>query len=192
MGMDVKHINFSQNRITTRITTAGMFLAGMLLTSGCTNNQSVLGPSFPITNGPTSTSLPVAAQQALPTPMPPLTATPDGVVTLMAVGDIMLGRLTGELIKLDGASAPFTGVTELFQSADWVVANLECAITDEEQAEQKTYTFAAPLETGAGLAQAGINVVNLSNNHSLDYGLAGLQDTLEILHTNQIQSFGVG
>ncbi len=110
----------------------------------------------------------------------------------MAVGDIMLGRLTGELIKAEGASAPFTGVTELFQSADWVVANLECAITDEEKAELKAYTFAAPLEAGAGLAQAGINVVSLSNNHSLDYGLAGLQETLEILHANQIQSFGVG
>ncbi len=110
----------------------------------------------------------------------------------MAVGDIMLGRLTGELIRAGGASAPFTGVTELFHSADWVVANLECAITDEEQAEQKTYTFAAPLEAGAGLAQAGVNVVSLSNNHSLDYGLAGLADTLEILQANQIQSFGVG
>jgi poly-gamma-glutamate capsule biosynthesis protein CapA/YwtB (metallophosphatase superfamily) len=183
----VKHTDLTQNWIKARITAAGLILACQVLTTGCSNNQSVLGPPLPIMNDP------IYTPSQVPTPaLPTLTPTPDGVVTLMAVGDIMLGRLTGELITSEGTSAPFTGVTELFQSADWVVANLECAITDEEQAELKTYTFAAPLEAGAGLAQAGVNVVNLSNNHSLDYGLAGLQDTLEILQANQIQSFGAG
>jgi poly-gamma-glutamate capsule biosynthesis protein CapA/YwtB (metallophosphatase superfamily) len=187
MSMRVKQTDSLQNRITVRNAITGLILAWLILTTGCTNNQSVLGPPLPITNNPIYTPSPVPTKT-----LPSLTPTPDGVVTLMAVGDIMLGRLTGELILAEGASAPFTGVTELFQSADWVVANLECAITDEEQAEQKTYTFAAPLEAGAGLAQAGINVVSLSNNHSLDYGLAGLEDTLEILQINQIHTFGIG
>jgi poly-gamma-glutamate capsule biosynthesis protein CapA/YwtB (metallophosphatase superfamily) len=110
----------------------------------------------------------------------------------MAVGDIMLGRLTGELIQAEGASAPFKSVTELFHSADWVVANLECAITDENSPEQKAYTFAAPVEAAPGLAQAGVNVVTLSNNHILDYGPAGLADTLTALQSHQIHSFGAG
>jgi poly-gamma-glutamate capsule biosynthesis protein CapA/YwtB (metallophosphatase superfamily) len=116
----------------------------------------------------------------------------DEQVTLMAVGDIMLAREVGELINTQGAGAPFTQVTELFHRADWVVANLECAITDEVVPENKRYTFAAPLESAAGLAEAGINVVNLSNNHGQDYGPAGLADTLEALQLNNIQPFGIG
>ncbi len=118
--------------------------------------------------------------------------TPNQQVTLMAVGDVMLARQTGELIQTVGLQAPFEEVADLFYSADWVVANLECAITDSTVPEQKTYTFAAPLEAAYSLAIAGINVVNLSNNHSQDYGQAGLEDTLEGLQRSQIRSFGIG
>jgi len=114
------------------------------------------------------------------------------MVTLMAVGDIMLARHTGELILAEGASAPFAGVTDLFHTADWVVANLECTITDEYDPENKAYTFSAPLEAAMGLAQAGVNVIALSNNHSMDYGLEGILDTLDHLHANQVHTFGFG
>ena len=123
---------------------------------------------------------------------PALTPTPDGQVILMAVGDVMLARLTGELIQSDGSEAPFTQVTDVFHTADWVVANLECAITDTDIPANKRYTFAAPLQSAVSLAAAGINVVNLSNNHSLDYGLTGLADTLEALQLNQVHTFGIG
>jgi poly-gamma-glutamate synthesis protein (capsule biosynthesis protein) len=116
----------------------------------------------------------------------------DEQVTLMAVGDVMLARRTGELIQSTGLQAPFEYVSDLFYTADWVVANLECAITNSDVAEKKAYTFAAPMESALSLAIAGINVVNLSNNHSQDYGPAGLADTLEALRRSQIQPFGVG
>jgi poly-gamma-glutamate capsule biosynthesis protein CapA/YwtB (metallophosphatase superfamily) len=158
-----------------------------MLGAGCSHSQSVLGPPLSISEEYLST--PTSATQPL---LPTQTPMPDGQVTLMAVGDVMLGRLTGELIQSVGPDAPFAQVTGLFHSADWVVANLECAITDENLAENKTYTFDAPLEAAAGLAEAGINVVNLSNNHSLDFGLAGMYDTMEVLHEEQIQTFGYG
>ncbi len=101
----------------------------------------------------------------------------------MAVGDVMLGRSIGEKIVSDGPMIPFTYTSEKFREADWVVANLECSITDSMQSENKSYTFNAPIESASGLAAAGINVVNLSNNHILDYGQAGMQDTLNSLAT---------
>ena len=118
--------------------------------------------------------------------------TPDGQVTLMAVGDVMLARQTGELIQSTGLQAPFEQVSDLFYTADWVVANLECAITDSDVPVKKTYTFAAPMESALSLSIAGINIVNLSNNHSQDYGPTGMADTLEALHHSQIHSFGIG
>ncbi|MGB8253226.1 MAG: CapA family protein, partial [Anaerolineaceae bacterium] len=123
---------------------------------------------------------------------PQITLPPSGQVTLMAVGDVMLSRSIGELILKKDPSAPFSQVDDLFQTADWVVANLECAITDSTQPEKKRYTFNAPLESAAGLAAAGINVVNLSNNHILDFGQAGLVDTLNALQLHSIKSFGLG
>ena len=110
----------------------------------------------------------------------------------MAVGDVMLARQTGELIHSTGLQAPFEHVSDLFYNADWVVANLECAITDANVPEKKSFTFAAPLESAYSLAISGINVVNLSNNHSQDFGQAGLEDTLEALRRSQIRSFGIG
>lgn len=176
-----------QHPNTVVLAAAGLMLACLLLAAGCTRSPSVLGPSQLIANDP------VFTPSSFPTSAPPtLAPTPDGVVTLMAVGDIMLARQTGELILYEGPAAPFTEVTELFQTADWVVANLECAITDEVEAEKKAYTFPAPSQAAASLAQAGINVVTLSNNHSLDYGLEGLLDTLQGLQANQIHAFGFG
>jgi poly-gamma-glutamate synthesis protein (capsule biosynthesis protein) len=88
----------------------------------------------------------------------------------MAVGDVMLSRSISETIVSDGPMAPFIHTSVVFQNADWVVANLECSITNSMQAENKSYIFKAPIESAFGLAAAGINVVNLSNNHILDYG----------------------
>lgn len=116
----------------------------------------------------------------------------DPTVTLMAVGDVMLGRSIGELIHSDSPLEPFIQVKTIFREADWAVANLECAITNSTQPERKRYTFRAPFESAPGLAEAGINVVNLSNNHILDFGETGLLDTLNGLQLNNIRSFGAG
>jgi poly-gamma-glutamate capsule biosynthesis protein CapA/YwtB (metallophosphatase superfamily) len=186
--MRIKYTNLSLQPLMSRINATGLILAGLILFTSCTHTKSVLGPQHLITDDATPTSTPVPIRA-----LPSVTPTPDGVVTLMAVGDVMLGRSIGELMLSEGASVPFKNVADLFHSADWVVANLECAITNNNiQAEQKAYTFAASPQAGPGLAQAGINVVSLSNNHSLDYGWTGMEDTLEILHDNQILTFGVG
>ena len=42
------------------------------------------------------------------------------------------------------------------------------------------------------LHAANIDVVSLANNHVLDWGYAGLQETLETLHAAGIQTVGAG
>jgi len=162
----------------------------LMALSGCFRN---LSPDTSQIASPTN-NLIVTPVTSKPTEKatPQITLPPSGQVTLMAVGDVMLSRSIGELILKNGPSAPFSQVDELFQTADWVVANLECAITNSTQPEKKRYTFNAPLESAAGLAAAGINVVNLSNNHILDFGQAGLVDTLNALQLHNIKSFGLG
>lgn len=153
--------------------------------------------SATLTIVPTSTPLPSATLLTPnPTANPTFTlqpsATPSQRVILMAVGDIMLGRTIGDMIETESPETPFLFTAETLRSADIAVGNLECPISDRGQSEPKTYAFRAPVAAGESLAYAGFNLVNLANNHSLDYGPLALSDTLEILNANQVQSVGAG
>ena len=117
---------------------------------------------------------------------------PDLRLTLMAVGDIMLGRTIADLIESEGHTAPFIHTAQVLRSADITVGNLECPISTRGKPEPKPYAFRAPPSAADSLAYAGFSLVNLANNHSLDYGPLALQDTLEILLARQIQTVGAG
>jgi poly-gamma-glutamate synthesis protein (capsule biosynthesis protein) len=114
------------------------------------------------------------------------------MVTLMAVGDIMLGRSIGEMIEEEGIEAPFFYTAEILASADITLGNLECPLSDRGTPEKKTYAFRAPLAGGESLAYAGFDLVSIANNHILDYGLLALEDTLETLAANDILAVGAG
>jgi len=141
---------------------------------------------------PANISTPTLPPSPEPSLMPTLTSPASGQVTLMAVGDIMLGRTIGELILSEGVTAPFQFTAETLSSADVTVGNLECPITEDGIAEEKTYAFRAPIAAGECLALAGFDVVSLANNHTLDYGAPGLEDTLDTLSTSQVAFVGAG
>jgi poly-gamma-glutamate capsule biosynthesis protein CapA/YwtB (metallophosphatase superfamily) len=109
----------------------------------------------------------------------------------MAVGDVMLGRTISELIETEGHEAPFLFTADVLRSADITVGNLECPISARGTAEDKTYAFRAPLAAAKSLAYAGFNLVNLANNHILDYSPLALADTLENLAAQDVQAVGV-
>ncbi len=133
---------------------------------------------------------PFPTENTQPYPLP--SETPSRRVILMAVGDIMLGRTIGEMIKTIGPQVPFLDTADTLRSADITVGNLECPISDRGEPEPKTYAFRAPVAAGESLAYAGFNLVNLANNHSLDFGPQALSDTLEILAANGVQAVGAG
>ena len=141
---------------------------------------------------PTPTHTPTQKPVEIPTLTHTVAPLGDQHITLMAVGDIMLGRTIGEMIESDGAEAPFFFTTETLASADITLGNLECSITNRGIAEEKTYSFRAPIAAGESLAAAGFDLMNLANNHVLDFGPLGLEDTLSILASNQVQSVGAG
>lgn len=128
-----------------------------------------------------------------PTPQPPQSPTPIPQITLMAVGDLMLARTIGERVYSQGPQSIFAGVQPILDSADLLVGNLECAITDRGQPEPgKGYTFAAPPAAADALAAAGFDVLSLANNHALDYGFEGLAQTQSLLDERGIAFVGAG
>ncbi|MFN0147865.1 MAG: CapA family protein [Dehalococcoidia bacterium] len=114
------------------------------------------------------------------------------VLTLAAVGDVMLARSVGQAVLREGPSVVFAGVREVLAGADIAVANLETAIAESGEPAAKSYRFRAPPPAAGALADAGIDVVGLANNHTLDYGTEALSETLSSLDSWGVAHAGAG
>lgn len=120
------------------------------------------------------------------------TPTPSREVVLAAVGDMMLARTIGNRLQSQGGEVIFGKVSHLLQAADLAVGNLECAIGLRGEPQPKSYRFLAPPVAALALSQAGFDVLSLANNHILDYGLEGFEDTLRYLGVQGIWTVGAG
>lgn len=118
---------------------------------------------------------------------------PSDAITIAAVGDIMLGHRAGPYLAREGPGYPFASVLPVLQQAHLVIGNLESPISSRGTAvENKKFTLrAAPVAVEA-LKAAGVRVVTLANNHTMDFGPLALQDTLKVLSENDILSAGAG
>jgi poly-gamma-glutamate synthesis protein (capsule biosynthesis protein) len=115
---------------------------------------------------------------------------PQAEVTLVAVGDLQLGRGVGRSIEAEGVEYPFRAVRALLDGADIAFGNLECALSKEAKPIPKRYSFKADPEAARGLAWAGFDVLSLANNHSLDCGRRALAETTEALRAHGLLPVG--
>ncbi len=111
---------------------------------------------------------------------------------LAAVGDVMLGRSVGVRLEAEGPEVAFAAVAGVLTEADIAVANLESAVGVTGTPAPKAYTFRAPPVAVEALTLAGIDLVSLANNHSLDYGPESLAETRALLTEGGILSVGAG
>ena len=122
-------------------------------------------------------------------------ARPDVVpITIVATGDMMLGGSGTEFFERDNYDYAFKNVRDILVDADVFIGNLETALTtSDELLVEKKYRFRNPPgPVAAALARAGMDVANLANNHSLDYGYSGLDETRRALAVEGIRSIGAG
>lgn len=109
-------------------------------------------------------------------------------------GDVMLGRLVDEQLLAHGRS-PFDHIADRLKAADLACANLECAISARltwYEGPPKAFYFKGRPFAAKVLAEAGIGLVTLANNHALDAGQDGLRDTLTLLDGQGIGHAGAG
>jgi poly-gamma-glutamate synthesis protein (capsule biosynthesis protein) len=102
-------------------------------------------------------------------------------------------------ILAQGALAPadvWGDTLPALRAADAVVLNLECALTEHVtrwSATPKVFHFkAAPRRALPALAAAAVRGVFTANNHTLDYNIQGLRDTLAALDGARIAHAGAG
>lgn len=117
------------------------------------------------------------------------------LTSLIAVGDVMLGR--GVSAELD----PLGGVASWLSVADLTAGNLECAIAPQgaalptpqvSAAPGGPYLLVAPSSAVRQLKQAGFDLLGLANNHTLDRGLQGLAETGTALEKAGLLPLGAG
>lgn len=104
----------------------------------------------------------------------------------------MLARSVGARVLDEGPGVVFAGVAPVLKAADIAVVNLECAIAASGEPEAKGYTFRAPPVAASALSLAGVDIVSLANNHSLDYGPEALAETLKLLAARGVAAAGAG
>jgi poly-gamma-glutamate capsule biosynthesis protein CapA/YwtB (metallophosphatase superfamily) len=117
-------------------------------------------------------------------------------ITVALAGDTMLGRGVGETL-LAAPDAPLVApeVAELCRSADLFVCNLECCVSSRGSpwaAPGKPFHFRAPPVAAERLAELGVDLVTLANNHALDFGPVALGDTVEHLAASGVAAVGAG
>lgn len=114
-------------------------------------------------------------------------------ITVMAGGDVNMGRQTGQKILAGEIDYPFVNMGETLKSADIAFVNLESQLADldgETQSPTNEYRFAGPPDGAKSLANAGIDIVSVANNHMWDYGKARLDETLTNLNNAGVTYVG--
>ncbi|HEX6682621.1 MAG TPA: CapA family protein [Candidatus Limnocylindrales bacterium] len=148
------------------------------LTAACTPSST--GPiTFPSRN-----------PSASPVPASSLSPSVAGSLTLAFGGDVHFVDRTLPLLK-DPQTA-FGPFAEQLRAADFAMVNLESAITTRGTEQPKRYHFRAPPTAYAAIQAAGIDLVSIANNHTLDYGQTGLLDTLDSAKAANMPVVGAG
>lgn len=108
------------------------------------------------------------------------------------MGDVMLGRLVNEAISTQGYKYPWGNMLPELKRADLRILNLETTFTKSREMVFKVFNFKAYPDRVKTLQEGRIDVVNLANNHILDFSKEGLAETLEVLDRARILHTGAG
>ncbi len=118
---------------------------------------------------------------------------PDGRASITWVGDTLLGDAAQPLIDRNGLQWP-AARAPLPDNTDVIIANAEGPFTDRVAIADplQKYSYKAQPRTAGAFAAMGIDAISLSNNHVMDYGSAGMDDTIANAGAAGIRTFGAG
>lgn len=114
-----------------------------------------------------------------------------GPVLLAFAGDVHFeGAVRTTLVSASGRV--LGPISPVLKQADLAVVNLETAVTTRGTAQSKQYVFRAPPSAFASLANGGVDVASMANNHGMDYGEVGLRDSLAAARKARFPVIGIG
>lgn len=115
------------------------------------------------------------------------------LITLRFGGDVMMTSYFANYIQTNGVDYMWEDVSDLIKSADYSIFNLETSVSDRgSDTKPAGYGFRSKPDTLQGLQNTGIDMVNLANNHVLDYSSDAFLDTLDNIKKYNIEYIGAG
>jgi len=108
-------------------------------------------------------------------------------ISLLAVGDICLAGRVDEKLEFTN---PFEFIRNEIENADISVGNLECVVTDRSKSARINEMLRADPVSINYLKS--FTILSMANNHTLDCGIEGMDDTRDALNSNGILTLGSG
>jgi poly-gamma-glutamate capsule biosynthesis protein CapA/YwtB (metallophosphatase superfamily) len=186
------------------LTSAGLLAAIPLACLGCSDSQAAPAPEAPAAIKPAEAAKAQIEPAPEPAPAPASAPSPSPAsILISAVGDCTIGsdyrsaRAPGTFhSEMDAVGDdyryPFSGVVGVLSKDDLTIANLETTLTTAKTSIEATFVFSGKPGYAKVLTEGSVEVVNLANNHSGDFGAKGLSDTVSALKEHGVGFFGVG
>ncbi len=180
-----------------KLAAAFLFALSALFFFGCSQAvaaglppQVIPTPKAEIVGAPEQDGLPSPTPE--PTPEPEPEPEPEPVtITLRVVGDVMLHEAQQVSAKTAAGydfSEYFARISAELSCADLTVGNLEAPVANRPPSGYPR--FNAPAELLNELQSAGFDAFTIANNHILDKGSTGLEDTIDRLSERELLFFG--
>lgn len=113
-------------------------------------------------------------------------------ITIAASGDALLHIKVVKAAETHGWGRVFGGLKQALESREIAFVNLETPLVDDVR-DVRTGSppiLGAPPSAASGLAEAGVDVVGLANNHSYDQRAIGMARTIEALDRAGVVAVG--
>ena len=145
--------------------------------AGCSSLRDLI-QADPSASAPTAaTPAPSAAPTSAPAP-----EDKEYRLRLAAIGDVLLhGSVWKDAAKEDGGfdfKPMFTEVLPFLQLADITIANQESMMGGSSLGLTDYPSFNSPFEIGDALQDAGVDIVSMANNHTLDRGEKAIRSAI--------------
>ena len=115
------------------------------------------------------------------------------IMKTLLLGDVCPQGKNQEYFRNVDLDTLFNDTLEHFEGNDVCFVNMECALTDSENAIKKRGpNIKACKETATVMKKIGVTLCGLSNNHIFDFGIEGTLDTMKALDEVGIPYTGFG
>jgi len=110
---------------------------------------------------------------------------------IIATGDVILARSVNyKMVQQNNFNYPFEKTVNFLKSADAVFINLESPLIPNCKTTIEGMIFCGDERDVQGLVYAGVTIASIANNHIGNYGIYGINNTVNILNKNNIQVTG--
>ena len=155
---------------------------------------AVSSPKPTPTPTPSPTPPPLSLQSVFGSTKPDLsTLDPTKIRVIIATGDVIPAREVNYKVMVHHDFLwPWRKTADYLKTGDLLYINLESPLLKSCPIMHSGFKFCGDARSIAGLDYAGVNVVNLANNHSTNYGPAGTSETIALLAKHGIGVSGNG